>query len=180
MVFLLSNGRAFVVYGGQAMRASELSFKRDYPSFPEFAQYELPLHLVNAEVVSVLQRLRDMSGIPITPSPVPEGWARTSGSVGSRHYAVGRLSDAGDVFPARGRLLECWIRAQQIQEIGGLGLYIDTNGPDGLPWPMMHLDLRQTATRTFWIRTEKIAYHYLHSSPVTFWRMFKHTINSGG
>lgn len=63
--------------------------------------------------------LREASGLPLIPSPVHDGWARTSGSKGSRHYAVGRLSDAGDIFPARGRLMECGLRAQERTEIGG-------------------------------------------------------------
>lgn len=178
MVVLLSNGRAFFVLRGVVMRASDLVFERDYPSFPEFARWGLPLDLVHADVLLELQAMRTDAGIPIWPSPVPGGWARTSGSSTSRHYAVGRLADAGDIFPQRGRLLELWVRAQERPNIGSLGLYSDTKGPDGKNWFMMHFDLRK-GQRLFWVR-ELGTYYFLHSNPVGFWRAFKHFINSGG
>jgi len=158
--------------------ASELVPERDYPSFPEFREFQLPLHLVDADVLRVLQRLRDLSGVPIIPSPVYEGWARKSGHTTSRHYAVGRLSDAADIFPVRGGLLECWLRAQEISEINGLGLYCDTVGPDGRPWPMMHFDLRPQP-RMFWVRIDS-TYFNLFRSPASFWRTFKYIINAEG
>ena len=152
------------------MKASELDPIR-YPNFPEFARFGIPLDLVDAAVVLILQRLRELSEIPITPSPVHGGWARTTGSSESRHYAVGRLADAGDVFPARGRLLECWVRAQEMWRIGALGLYSDTNGPDGKPWCMMHFDLRKVSRRVFWVREEGV-YYYLHRNPKRYWEAF--------
>jgi len=160
------------------MRASELIPHRDYPSFPEFERFGLPVHLVDAEVLRVLQRIRDISQIPIIPSPIRAGWARTNGATGSRHYAVGRLSDAGDIFPARGRCLECWLRAQEIPALGALGLYSDTRGVDGLPWTMLHFDLRDAKPRVFWIR-EAGEYLYLNRDPVSFWRAFKYIISRG-
>jgi len=123
-----------------------------YHSFPEFAEYGIPLDLVSASLLVTLQRIRDKTGIPIIPSPVHAGWARTNGSETSRHYAVGRLSDAGDIFPDRGRFLELYLHLQQVSDIGGIGIYADTNGPDGEPWPMIHFDLRPVDLRVFWAR----------------------------
>ena len=135
------------------MKASELNQDMDYPSFPEFKKYNIPLDRVDAALIIVLQRLRTVSGVPIYPSPLPDAWARMSGSATSRHYAVDRLSDAGDMFPERGRFMELFFRAQQMPEIGGIGVYADTTGPDGKPWPMLHIDLRPVdRCRTIWAR----------------------------
>ena len=169
----LVNGRAH----GDPRPGSDLS-QEDYPSFPEFRSYQIPLTLVSAELILVLQQLRTDSGIPIIPSPVHAGWARIDGSPDSRHYAVGRLSDAGDIFPARGRAFDCWLLAQEISRIGALGLYGDTRGPDGRPWTMMHIDLRPRP-RLFWIR-EDGKYYYLHRDPVSYWRAFKYLVNREG
>ena len=139
------------------MKASELIFKEDYPNFPEFEKYRIPLDRVDANLIVVLQRLRTISGVPVYPSPDPEGWARTRGDKESRHYSIGRLSDAGDIFPARGYCIDLFLRAQELPEIGGIGIYSDTRGPDGNPWPMIHIDLRpHDRTRTIWTRTGAI------------------------
>jgi len=155
---------------GMGIPASTLSQPFHYPHFPEFAQYGIDLSLVDAELIHVIERLRTLTGIPITPSPVQGAWGRTSGSETSRHYAVGRLSDAGDIFPARGRVLDLWLAAQAIPEIGGIGLYADTRGPDGQPWPMMHIDLR--SYRVSWACdtvSGSRAYYYLPHQPRQFW-----------
>lgn len=132
------------------MNATSLDFKTDYPSFPEFAKYGIPLELVDADFILFLQEIRNNSGVPIQPSPVRGGWARTDGSTTSRHYAVGRLSDAGDLFPARGRFVELFHNILKYHRTGGVGIYADTNGPDGKPWPMLHLDMR--SGRVIWGR----------------------------
>ena len=150
------------------MKASELD-PLVYHSFPEFAEYGIPLELVSAALITTLQHVRDKTGIPITPSPVHEGWARTSGSKTSRHYAVDRLSDAGDIFPARGRCLELWARLLETSNIGAVGLYSDTRGVDGAPWPMIHLDLRKTRQKVLWVRDGD--YYYLPQNQIDFWRV---------
>lgn len=129
--------------------ASELDFDREVF---HFSQHEFPaetLDNVSADLVFALDKLRDQFGDVIHPSPLAAGWYRKDGSSTSRHYAVGRLSDAGDVFP-QGDVLRAWVVAQSIPEIGGIGLYFDTNGPNGEPWPMMHIDLRPQ--RLLWAR----------------------------
>ena len=118
----------------------------DYPNFPELKKIDLSK--VDAALIHQLQFLRKRSGVPLIPSPAHGAWSRTWGSHGSRHYAVDRLSDAGDLFPERDRLMEVWLYAVQMQEFGGIGLYFDTKGPDGKLWPMIHLDLRPG--RLFW------------------------------
>jgi len=151
------------------MKASELE-PQTYHSFPEFAEYGIPLELMNAALLITLQDIRNKIGIPIIPSPVHDGWARTDGSRTSRHYAVGRLSDAGDIFAAKGQCLELWIRLQAVQNIGAVGLYIDTHGPDGSLWPMIHLDLRSARQKVLWVRSGG-EYFYLPQDQIDFWRV---------
>ena len=118
----------------------------DYLNFPELE--EIDLSRVDRKLILGIQALRTLSRIPMIPSPVEGAWSRVEGSVNSRHYAIDRLSDAGDLFPARDRLMDVWLYAVQMPELGGIGVYFDTDGIDGSPWPMIHLDLRPT--RLLW------------------------------
>lgn len=146
--------------------ASELDQRQDYPSFPEFKQFGIPLDRVGARLVLAIQRFRDVSGIALIPSPVIAGWARNTGSANSQHWALGRLSTAGDLFPARGKALSAWLNAIGMPEFGGVGIYNDTNGPDGRPWVMIHVDLRPESV--WWIRdTGRYLYH--STAPDAFW-----------
>lgn len=125
------------------------------------------LKLVDTRVLAGLNKLRDMHGKALHPSKHPDGWSRTTGSTTSRHYAVGRLSDAGDFFP-EGDVLECWLKAIQMPEWGGFGLYLDTKKSIYQPGAMMHLDLRP-GPRVFWIRNEIGEYVLKDKEPAKFW-----------
>lgn len=127
-----------------------------YPAFPEFADFDIDLSRVSAQLILELQEFRTTTGIPIIPSPLQDGWWRDTGSKTSRHYAVGRLSDAGDMFAQKDRILTCWLQAIQWPAFGGIGLYTDTHGPDGTPWPMMHVDMRpySRGQKVLWVRDE--------------------------
>lgn len=159
--------------------ASALNQRYHYPNFPEFGEFGVDLSLVDADLLHVIQHLRTASGIPMTPSPTEGAWGRTSGSPGSRHYAVGRLSDAGDIFPKKGRVLDLWLAAQAFRHrlIGGIGLYADTRGPDGTPWPMIHLDLRPA--RLLWTSevTHDRRVYYYQAAPEDFWRVVARVID---
>lgn len=160
------------------MNATKLNQKKDYPNFPEFKEFNIPLKFIHKDLIITLQKLRNLSSIPITPSPISAGWARLNGSSTSRHYAVNRLSDAGDIFPARGKLMTCWTHAQAMPNIGGLGLYSDTKGVDGYSHLMLHIDLR-SHPRVYWVR-ENGRYWYLHSNPREFWRAVASIISQEG
>ncbi len=163
------------------LAADRLDPRIDYPNFPEFERCGIDLGLVRAELILTLQHLRTCSGIPLTPSPVSGAWGRLEGSATSRHWAVGRLSDAGDIFPAKGRTLDCWLAAQGMGDIGGIGLYVDTRGPDGTPWPMMHIDLRpgrllwtserRDAQRVYYYHTYPDGHTYQAAQGPDFWRV---------
>jgi hypothetical protein len=151
------------------MKASELK-QSNYPNFPEFKKWGIDLSNVDAALILALQSIRTTYGIPITPSPLQDAWSRTTGSKTSRHYAVGRLSDAGDVFPEREKILDLWLQVQELDYIGGIGLYVDTKGPDGKPWPMMHIDLRPN--RLLW--TSDVVYKerkYYYFKQDYFWEI---------
>jgi hypothetical protein len=150
------------------MKASELIFEHHYPNFPEFKSFGINLQYMDAGLILAIQELRLISGISIIPSPVISGWYRFTGRTTSTHYAVNRLSNAGDIFPRRGRIMETWLRAQYISKFNGFGIYLDTNGPDGKPWMMLHLDTRP-GHRFFWIRDNDI-YFNLHLNPAHFWK----------
>lgn len=125
------------------------------------------LKKVEGSVILNLSALRELHGSPIHPSQNPNGWARVGGSTTSRHYAVGRLSDAADFFP-EGRVLDCWLTAVSMKVWGGFGLYLDTNKNPRQPGAMMHLDQRP-GPRVFWIRNEVGTYIYKHRDPEMFW-----------
>jgi len=108
------------------------------------------LERVDARLLHALDEYREHLGRPLHPSPAPGAWARGEGSPGSRHYAVGRLADAGDLFP-EAPLRTAWRVAVQSRLFGGIGLYVDTHFR-GVRWPMLHLDLREE--RIWWARVE--------------------------
>jgi len=105
--------------------------------------------------------LRQMSGIAITPSPLPEAHVRHEGE--SRHSTKRgtRLSDATDLFINGSQAAEMWRWAQQVTDIGGFGMYFDTN-----PSTMIHIDTRPD--RLLWIRVGG-AYIYEHRDPAFFY-----------
>ncbi len=132
------------------MQASKL----DFGLVDHFSASEFPgdaLDHVEEDLIFALSEFRERLGAQVIPSPVVAGWYRMSGSPISRHYAVKRLSDAGDVFP------QCDIRkallvAMGCDFFGGIGIYLDTTGPSGKPEAMMHVDLRPG--RLVWLRYE--------------------------
>lgn len=142
------------------MQAADLSYRVDYPHFPELRKIDL--REVDASLVSTLEDFRSTTGIPMIPSPLQGGWWRITGSETSRHYAKGRLSDAGDLFPKRGMALNAWMSALQYPAFGGVGIYVDTTGPDGKPWPMLHVDLRprEPGMKILWVRDGEYYYSY--------------------
>lgn len=122
-------------------RASLLTKKQ----LPNFKKSEFPkgaLDNLSANHMLKVQAFRTALNQALFPSPVTDGWFRKTGSKDSRHYAVGRLSDACDVFLSLDTdarfafLLAC-------QFFAGVGIYYDTQLA-GEPRIMLHLDSRET------------------------------------
>lgn len=131
---------------------ADVAAELDFNSVDHFSVDEWPgdaLAHISAELVLALSEYRDQLGAPLIPSPLVDGWYRTDGSTTSRHYAVGRLSDAGDLFP-RCDVRKALMVAMGFDLFGGIGVYLDTTGPSGKPEPMLHLDLRPG--RVIWMR----------------------------
>ena len=146
----------------------------DWSRVPDFSPREFaesPDEHVQPELIYRLQTLRERLGAAIFPSPAGGALARFGGSVTSRHYAVGRLSDAVDVFPADGWAARAWLHAVAL--FGGVGLYLDTHF-GGQQRPMLHVDLRPEPA--WWVR-DAGAYHYAHSSPSAMRRLLSALVN---
>lgn len=117
---------------------------------PELQPNEWPQGVLDGMADSVLiaaVNLRLDSGVPMTPSPIPEAHVRTQGA--SRHSTQGgaRLSDATDFFiPSDIQSITSMIQTiQRTPEIGGWGIYYDTK-----PSVMIHIDTRPE--RIEWLR----------------------------
>ncbi len=80
-------------------------------------------------------------GKAIYPSPVKGALARLSGSKTSQHYAINRKSTAVDIF-CEGVPFFVLSELLVSKLFRGIGIYLDTDGVDGLPWVMFHVDLR--------------------------------------
>ena len=141
--------------GGELRVVPDHALDRDWDSIKWFTPNEFPkgsLENIEAKLIYFLDGYRDLLDEKVIPSPVAAGWYRFDGSMTSRHYAVRRLSDAGDVFP------QCDIRKALVVAMGcpwwgGIGVYLDTTGPSGKPEPMLHLDLRPR--RVLWMRVKE-------------------------
>ena len=129
-----------------------------YFSWENFS--EDPEEHAEPALLYTLDDYRGLLGYPLYPSPVKGGLARFRKSdEGSRHCARNKKrSDASDQFPdqdpARAVLVALTSRLW-----GGVGLYLDTK-LRGIPWPMLHLDLRPLGyghsqrTVLVWIRRD--------------------------
>jgi hypothetical protein len=127
--------------------------------------------------VENLDLFRGWHGKPIWPSPKTGALARFEDKdADSRHYAVGRRSDAVDVFakdPASAFLL-----ALTCGLWGAVGFYTDTSF-DGGPWAMLHLDCRPYGVghgqdhMLVWHRDHN-GYHYPQYERAALDRLYSH------
>lgn len=132
-----------------------------------FTESEFPdraLYHMSPGFLHTLLRFRNQVGIPLRPSTNPAGWYRTHEKYQySRHYAVRRRSDAGDLFPVHspGRAF-----LAAMNYFTGVGIYFDTRWGN-TPKIMLHLDTRQQPP-VIWIRRQN-RYIHLHQEPTAFW-----------
>lgn len=133
----------------------------------------------NADPVLIqnLQAFRKWHGSYIYPSPVSGALARFEDEdADSRHYAVGRQSDAVDVFaenPAAAFLL-----AVTCGLWGAVGIYTNTRYRKQA-WPMLHLDCRPYGVGhsqehlLVWHRDHN-GYHYPQYEQAALDRLYSH------
>lgn len=115
---------------------------------------EDPRRYAEPALIARLDEWREVVGAPMRPSPAPGALARFDGREGTRHYAVGRLSDAVDVF-VDGSQAAAWMAAVRL--FGGVGFYVDTTY-GGERRPMFHVDLRPEPL--CWLRSGGSRYTY--------------------
>ena len=119
----------------------------------------------------------------ILPSPVSGALARISGSHNSRHYIGSsftnpeRKSTAVDIF-CEGIPFENYQILLASRLFKGIGVYLDTIGPDGKPWVMFHIDQRAKGYSDqfpmIWV-VEKIDHINKYRYPqkqFRFWKLF--------
>lgn len=123
-------------------------------------------------LIQALDKGRRVIGQRMWPSPVKGALARQGGSPTSQHY-IGdgiRKSTGSDIF-AEGIPMENFLMLYHTGLFGGMGIYLDTTGPDGLPWVMLHLDIREIpdgGRPLVWFRHKvsgKAIYAYPHRDP---------------
>jgi hypothetical protein len=129
------------------------------------------LEEMDALIVLLLNRLRNSlpASYAIYPSPVPRAHVRYENGRGRHYLCRGkRRSDATDFFMSWAHVWLAWQEAQRILEIGGIGLYLDTEY-DGRITPMLHIDAREK--RLLWVSVvekRKRIYVFHESEPVRF------------
>ena len=107
---------------------------------------EDPDKYAEPELIYGLSHLRKLTRKAMYPSPVSGALARFSGSSTSQHF-VGpknkpvRKSKASDIFCADVPMVT-YSSILMAGMFTGIGIYLETNGPDGLPWIMFHVDIR--------------------------------------
>lgn len=111
---------------------------------------EDPDKYAEPELMYSLGNLRKLLGTKMRPSPVPGALARLHGKETSQHYAIGRKSTASDEF-IEGIPFEIYSKILYSNLFTGIGIYLDTNGVDGMPWIMFHLDIRKRDYPFIWI-----------------------------
>lgn len=116
-------------------------------------------------IITTAQAVREVSGVPLIPSPDPDAHVRFSDGT-SRHDVgadgAARLSDATDLFcVSNSDAAQLWQAVQRVPGVGGFGIYFDTqfggqkrvlihidNRPDRLMWVCPSRN-RATESRTY-------------------------------
>ena len=127
--------------------------KNEFPEDPD--------KYVDPRLIYTLDKYRTQLGHKVFPSPVKGALARLGGSRNSRHYAIGRKSDAIDIFPDC-NVMQAFFLALSMEDINGIGIYPYTCYNSSKLWPMLHIDMRplKNGKKTIWMRNEAGNYIY--------------------
>ena len=125
-------------------------------------------------VILGLNAFRARYGKPVYPSKALGALARFDGSKTSQHYSINRKSTAVDFF-CEGTAIEAFIMLLNSRVFTGIGIYLDTNGNDGMPWVMFHGDTRRAhaAIPKIWIveRIEGKDYYRYPQRISQYWKL---------
>jgi len=102
---------------------------------------EDPDKYAEPELIYRLNAFRLKLGCIMHPSPVTGALARFSGGKSQHVVQNGEKSKATDQFP-EGIPFATYSLALVLKLFKGIGVYLDTTGPDGNPWIMFHFDIR--------------------------------------
>ena len=107
---------------------------------------EDPDKYADHELIYALSDIRQFTQRKLRPSKASGALARFEGSITSQHYvgSMGypeRKSTASDIF-CEGIPFSTYSSIIASRLFKGVGVYLDTYGPDGLPWVMFHVDIR--------------------------------------
>lgn len=123
------------------------------------------------KTLNALFKVRELSGIPMRPSPVERAHIREETGT-SRHQAPSH--DATDLFLLVDDVPTFLLAAQEVPELTGIGVYLNrTLGTRTLP--LVHLDTRP-GRRIMWIQESNGApYIYAGTNPLQYYRiLFEH------
>ena len=138
----------------------------DMPKFSPGEFSEDPNKFAHPELLRKAQQFRTILRAKIFPSKAEGALARTSGNKTSWHFVDDvKLSMAWDIF-CNTHIFKAWTVALSCGLWKGLGVYFDTHGNNGKPWPMLHLDLRPKPL--IWYRDDG-EYFYPHTSKTFFY-----------
>lgn len=138
-------------------------------NMPNFTGEEIPPYVakyMDTQILSNIQKYRDILGCPFNVSSDPGAMVRFDGRKTSEHYVIinpetdeiEKYSRAIDGFP-RCNIFDAWVKALLSNLFGGIGVYFDTFNNQGIPQPMLHLDLRSKPL--IWYRNKRV-YYYPH------------------
>lgn len=161
---------------------SRINWKKVYKFSPgEFP--EDPNQFAEPKLIYSLDEARMMHDRRIYPSPVKGALARFD-PLGkkSQHYVDlerGRLSKAVDFFPT-GMAISMYHVLMAGGKFQGIGIYLDSTGPDGEPWVMFHADIREVGFRQhvplLWFaekdEKDEWKYRYPQMDP-QYWELFQ-------
>lgn len=120
---------------------NEINWREVYKIGPnEFP--ENPDKFAEPELIYSMSDVRRIVMKRMFPSPVKGALARF-GKTGSQHRVkLPNKSKACDFF-GEGTPIEFYNAILYSGAFNGIGVYLDTKGPDGLPWVMFHIDIRK-------------------------------------
>lgn len=142
---------------------------------PNFTHKEIPKSIekaVDKRILMNIQEYRNILGCPFFISLDTRAIVRFDGRITSCHKVIvspfdgtiTKISTAIDGFPDCDSF-KSWSKALSSNLFGGVGVYFDTNGNDGKPCPMFHLDLRPISL--IWYRDDG-KYFYPHKNKTFF------------
>jgi len=131
---------------------------------------EISIEFMSDEVIELAQEVREVTGVPMVPSPISEAHVRFSNDrslhcIGLVGGAQSRATDLYLINNLDAALF--WMKAQSVSELGGFGIYFDTH-LSSQKRVMAHLDTR--AGRLLWLCPDEPArrYVYYDNDPVLF------------